>query len=95
MYASCVEVLLKDSNPFNSTTLITYRVSIPGPVKLVIYNVLGQPVRTLVDETRGAGPYQVKWDGRDDAGALLSTGVYFAHLNYPGGVSTQRLLYLK
>ncbi len=82
-------------NPFNSATLITYHLSSPGPVKLVIYNVLGQPVRTLADETRVAGTYQVRWGARDDDGALLSTGVYIARLNYPGGVSTQRLLYLK
>ena len=82
-------------NPFNSATLITYHLASPGPVKLVIYNVLGQPVRTLVDETGGAGTYHVRWDARDDDGVLLSTGVYIARLNYPGGVHTQRLLYLK
>ena len=82
-------------NPFNSATLITYHLSSAGPVKLVIYNVLGQPVRTLVDASRAAGRYQVKWDARDKSGALLSTGVYVARLSYPGGVQTQRLLYLK
>ena len=82
-------------NPFNSATLITYHLSSPGPVQLVIYNVLGQPVRTLVDQTRGAGRYQVKWDARDEGGALLSTGVYIARLTYPGGAHSQRLLYLK
>ncbi len=82
-------------NPFNSATVITYRISSAGPVKLVIYNVLGQPVRTLVDESRGAGSYQVRWDAKDDGGATLSTGVYIAHLSYPGGAQNQRLLYLK
>ena len=82
-------------NPFNSATLITYHLAGPGPVKLVIYNVLGQPVRTLADESRAAGSYKVTWDARDDGGVLLSTGVYIARLNYPGGVQTQRLLYLK
>ncbi|MCE2438358.1 MAG: T9SS type A sorting domain-containing protein [Candidatus Latescibacteria bacterium] len=82
-------------NPFNSATLITYHLSSPGPVKLVIYNVLGQPVRTLVDESRAAGSYRVKWDARDEMGALLSTGVYIASLSYPGGMQTQRPLYLK
>ena len=82
-------------NPFNSATLITYHLSGAGPVKLVIYNVLGQPVRTLVDESRAAGSYQVRWDARDEGGVLLSTGVYIARLSYPGGVQTLRLLYLK
>ena len=82
-------------NPFNSTTLITYHLSSPGPVQLVIYNVLGQPVRTLVDESQAAGSYQIRWDVLDQRGVALSTGVYIARLSYPGGVQTQRLLYLK
>ena len=82
-------------NPFNSATLITYHLASAGPVRLVIYNVLGQPVRTLVDGSRAAGSYQVKWDARDEGGVLLSTGVYIARLSYPGGAQTQRLLYLK
>ena len=82
-------------NPFNSATVITYHLAGPGPVKLVIYNVLGQPVRTLVDESRAAGSYRVRWDARDELGVSLSTGIYIARLSYPGGVETQRLLYLK
>ena len=82
-------------NPFNSATLITYHLSSPGPVQLVIYNVLGQPVRTLVDASQAAGTYQIRWDVLDQRGGSLSTGIYIARLSYPGGVQTQRLLYLK
>ena len=82
-------------NPFNSATQIAYHLSSPGPVQLVIYNVLGQPVRTLVDQFQAAGSYQVQWDARDQQGASLSSGVYITRLSYPGGVQTQRLLYLK
>ena len=82
-------------NPFNSSTQIAYRLSSPGPVQLVIYNVLGQPVRTLVDEFQGAGSYQVQWDARDQQGASLSSGIYITRLSYPEGVQTRRLLYLK
>ena len=82
-------------NPFNSATLITYHLSSPGPVQLVIYNVLGQPVRTLVDKSQAAGTYQIRWDVLDQRGVSLSTGIYIARLSYPGGVQTQRLLYLK
>ena len=64
-------------------------------MELVIYNVLGQPVRTLVDRFQGAGTYRVEWDARDQQGASLSSGVYITRLSYPGGVQTQRLLYLK
>ena len=82
-------------NPFNSATLITYYLSSPGPVQLVIYNVLGQPVRTLVDASQAAGSYQIRWDALDQRGVSLSTGIYIARLSYPGGVQTRRLLYLK
>ena len=82
-------------NPFNSATQIAYHLSSPGPVQLVIYNVLGQPVRTLVDQFQAAGSYQVQWDARDQRGTSLSSGVYITRLSYPGGVQTQRLLYLK
>ena len=82
-------------NPFNSATMITYHLASPGPVQLVIYNVLGQPVRTLVDASQAAGSYQIRWDVLDQRGVSLSTGIYIARLSYPGGVQTQRLLYLK
>ena len=67
----------------------------PAPVQLVIYNVLGQPVRTLVDQFQAAGSYQAQWDARDQRGTSLSSGVYITRLSYPGGEQTQRLLYLK
>ena len=82
-------------NPFNSSTQIAYRLSSSGPVQLAVYNVLGQPVRTLVDEFQAAGSYKVEWDARDQQGVSLSSGIYIARLSYPGGVQTRRLLYLK
>ena len=82
-------------NPFNSTTQITYRLAAAGPVRLAIFNVLGQSVRTLVDQVQAAGFYQVHWDGRDQRGGVVSTGVYLMRLHYPGGVQAGRLLLLK
>ena len=82
-------------NPFNGSTQISYRLSSPGPVRLAIYNVLGQPVRTLVDESQTAGFYQVSWDARDHRGSTVAAGVYLMRLHYPDGVRTRRLLYLK
>ena len=82
-------------NPFNANTLIPYRLDADGPVRLEIYNLLGQPVRTLVNQYQDAGFYKVRWDARDQRGALVSAGMYLVRLHYPGGVQTQRLLYLK
>jgi hypothetical protein len=82
-------------NPFNPSTVISYRLATPGAVRLEIYNLLGQPVRTLVDQVQAAGAYWVRWDARDGRGAAVAAGVYLVRLHYPGGVQTKRLLYLK
>ena len=82
-------------NPFNSSTQIPYRVSGPGPVRLVIYNVLGQPVRTLVDEIQAAGAYQVSWDGRDHRGARIANGVYLYRLQAGSLSQVRKMLVLE
>ena len=82
-------------NPFNASTQIAYHLATPGPVWLKIYNILGQPVRTLVDQFQTAGFYQVSWDARDQRGTALAAGVYLVRLHYPGGEQTRRLLLLK
>ena len=82
-------------NPFNCTTQLAYHLTTPGPVRLEIYNLLGQPVRTLVDEFQSPGAYQVHWSGHDQGGAVVGAGVYLTRFSYPGGVQTRRLLYLK
>ena len=82
-------------NPFNSRTVISWFQLSPGPVRLELYNALGQRVRTLVDEIQAAGRHQVSWNARDHGGAPVASGVYLSRLQYPGGVRTQQLLYLK
>ena len=71
-------------NPFNSNTAISYQLSgvsgRPSAVTLRVYNILGQLVRTLVDDYREAGYYKVCWNGRDDLGKEVSSGVYFYRL---------------
>ena len=52
-------------------------------------------MRTLVDQFQAAGEYQVPWDARDGQGDKVAAEVYIARLQYPGGVQTRRLLYLK
>ena len=82
-------------NPFNASTRIAYRLADSGPVRLEIYNILGQPVRTLVDQTQTAGAYQVTWDSRDRRGAAVAAGIYLTRLTFPGGEQTRRLVLLK
>jgi serine protease len=74
-------------NPFNPQTVLTFEVAAPGRVSLAIYDVAGKLVRTLVDDTRPAGRYDVTWNGMDDSGQRVSSGVYFA--KYRGGDQEQ------
>lgn len=69
-------------NPFNSTTHIRYQLPERGKVTLEIYNVLGQRVRTLVNEAQAAGVYTVEWDGRNGQGVSVGSGVYFCRVRY-------------
>ena len=68
-------------NPFNTTTHLRFYLSQAASVHVAIYNIQGQRVRTLVDEPLHAGTHQMQWDGRDERGHSLATGLYFARLH--------------
>ncbi|MFQ6092431.1 MAG: DUF6073 family protein [bacterium] len=85
-------------NPFNPVTSIQYSVisdQSPPHVTLKIYNLLGQEVRTLVDEPKEPGYYTVTWDGRDEEGDDASSGVYFYRLQAGSFVSTKRMVLIR
>lgn len=82
-------------NPFNPGTTIQYRLAKPGPVTLVLYNLLGQKVRTLVNKFQGVGSYQIVWDGRNDKGHQVPSGVYFCRLRVRDFVATKKMLLLR
>jgi hypothetical protein len=82
-------------NPFNPSTQLTYRVAGDERVTLKIYNVSGQLVRALVDAPRAAGAYTITWNGRDDAGRAVSSGVYFYKLTVGTFSQTRRMVFLK
>ncbi len=71
-------------NPFNPATRIPYALASDGDVRLVLYNTLGQRVRTVVDEYRSAGEHSVVWNGRDDADRPAASGVYIVRLTHTG-----------
>jgi uncharacterized repeat protein (TIGR02543 family) len=67
-------------NPFNPTTMLSYGVSTPGELRLVIYNSRGQKIRVLRDGYCPAGSFDVKWDGLDDTGNSAGSRIYVAVL---------------
>jgi hypothetical protein len=67
-------------NPFNPSTVIRYQIPVREHVQLRVYDVSGALVRTLVNEATPAGAYALSWDGRDDRGTPVSSGVYFYRL---------------
>jgi len=82
-------------NPFNPTTTISFYLSRPGRVSLAIYDVAGRSVRRLVDENLTFGRTDVEWDGRDDNGTEVGSGVYFYRLKAGDKVITRKLTLLK
>jgi enediyne biosynthesis protein E4 len=82
-------------NPFNSGTMIRFALPISGVVELSVYNLAGQKVTTLVEGMRVAGLYEIAWDGRDDRGRSLASGVYLYRLQAGERVSSRTLVLLK
>lgn len=82
-------------NPFNPDTTIKYDLAESADVTLQIYNVLGQVVRTLVaSEAQNAGRYQIRWNGMDERGVPVSSGIYFYQISADGKFSDVRKLML-
>ena len=83
-------------NPFNPETTIKYALPQAADVELTVYNVVGQPVRTLVAEHQSAGRYVVEWDATNDSGHSLSSGMYFYRLEAGGEfLEVKKMLLLK
>lgn len=82
-------------NPFNAVTRIRYDVPEVGHVSLKIYNLLGQVVRVLFDDERTPGRYLVLWDGRDDVGRAVASGVYFVRMEAGTLTKVRRMLFVR
>lgn len=82
-------------NPFNPSTEIRFRLEQPGKVDLAVFNVLGQKVKTLLSGSFSGGEHSVTWDGRDERGTALSSGVYFYRLRTENSVVTRKMVLLK
>jgi len=82
-------------NPFNSGTAIEFDLPEAAQVNLLIYDIMGREVCTLMDKYMQAGRYSVVWDGRNESNDEISTGVYFARLQAGRTSSTKKMILLK
>lgn len=82
-------------NPFNPETRIYFEIPGTQNVKIFIYNVLGQKVRSLVNDSFQAGNHIVNWDGRNDSGLRMPSGVYFYRIKAGNFVATKKMMMLK
>lgn len=82
-------------NPFNPTTSIVYDLPKTSRVELSIYNVLGQKIRTLINGNKSAGRYLATWDGRDDAGIPVTSGVYFYKIMAGDFIQSHKMMLVK
>lgn len=91
------EILLEQNypNPFNPSTLIKYSLKNSAEIELTIFDVNGRQVRNLFNGQRDSGAYQVTWDGEDDHGSFVSTGLYLCKLRSGNTLKTMKMVYLK
>jgi hypothetical protein len=82
-------------NPFNPSTVITFRLAAPGPVTLAVYDAGGRRVRTLVQERLASGEHRAAWDGTDTAGRRVASGTYVYRLAADGQIRSRSMTLLK
>jgi len=82
-------------NPFNPETTIEYQIPVSGHIKLEICNTKGQTIRILVDSYQNAGTYQTIWNGRDNLGHMVSSGIYYYVLRNKTHIKIKKLLFIK
>lgn len=81
--------------PFNSDVTIPFTIAAAGPVRISVYNLMGQPIRVLRHGWTAAGVHRVRWDGRTAAGAAVASGVYWAVLQAGEAVQTAKLALIR
>jgi hypothetical protein len=82
-------------NPFNPSTTIRYTLSVDSPVSIRVYNMLGQEVATLVDGFQKAGEQSVVWQGTNNFGQTVASGLYIYRLQAGNTIMTEKMLFTK
>ncbi|MCP4930648.1 MAG: T9SS type A sorting domain-containing protein [Candidatus Marinimicrobia bacterium] len=82
-------------NPFNPITTIRYDLPENGPVSIIIYDLMGREIKTLVKQVSAPGRYSVNWNGRNQFGKQIASGMYFYRMETPEFQSVKKLIFLK
>jgi flagellar hook assembly protein FlgD len=82
-------------NPFRSSTVLRFSLAARGPIDLALYSVSGRRIRTLASGMHEVGFYNLNWDGRDQGGQAMATGVYFARLRTDKGSFNKTVTLIK
>jgi hypothetical protein len=82
-------------NPFNPTTNISYNLPVNSNIKIEIFDILGKNIATIIDDYQIAGTHQAIWNGRDTAGNLVTSGVYFYRLTTPQFNQVKKMMLMK
>ena len=82
-------------NPFNPTTTIEYQIPKAGNVKVNIYNITGQLIRTIENSFKNAGAYKVNWDSRNNFNQSVASGIYLFQVKYENSFLTKKLILVK
>ncbi|MHB9030210.1 MAG: FlgD immunoglobulin-like domain containing protein, partial [Candidatus Latescibacterota bacterium] len=82
-------------NPFNPSTTISFTLPRPAKTSLIVYDITGRKVRELVSGSMTAGEHTAVWDGRDERGKVVSSGVYVAHLRAGTAAASRKMLIIK
>jgi hypothetical protein len=90
--SSAIVLRVNLPNPFRDATTIQYALPRAMPARLVVYDVAGHAVRTLVNGTQSAGERRVTWDGKNDGGAQVSRGIYLYRLEAGGTTQTRKMI---
>ncbi len=84
-----------DPNPFNPETIISYQIPKSSHVRVEVFNLIGQRIRTLVDEKKDLGTYQITWDGLDENGLSVGSGIYIYKMRADGFMAIKKMVLVR
>ena len=82
-------------NPFNGITHIDYQVPVNNHISIIIYDIMGREVKTLMDQVQIKGIHTIDWNGKSEYGEFVSTGVYFLQFTSNDFIDKKKMVFLR